>query len=67
MSGGPVVHTGLLRVLIQQLGVSGNPVVSLSQLCATGLGDSAYFYVQMIFYLNGLLASAIGLLGTYLR
>ena len=32
-----------------------------------GLGDPPYFYVHMIFALNGLVASAIALLGTYVR
>ena len=37
-------------------------------LCVTaGMGDSTYFYVHMIFALNGVVASAIALLGTYLR
>ena len=31
------------------------------------MGDPAYFYVHMIFALNGLLASGIALLGTFIR
>lgn len=31
-----------------------------------GLGDSAYFYIDAVFVLNGLLASVLFLLGAYL-
>ena len=34
---------------------------------SSGMGDPAYFYVHMIFALNGLLASGIALLGTFIR
>ena len=38
-----------------------------SILYNVGLGDPTYFYVHMIFALNGLMASSISLLGTYIR
>ena len=34
--------------------------------CSAGLGDATYFYVHVVFFLNGLLAAAMALLGTSL-
>ena len=33
---------------------------------SAGLGDSAYFYIDAVFVLNGLLASVLFVLGAYL-
>ena len=35
-------------------------------LTPTGLGDPAYFYVDFVFLINGLLASVLFVLGAYL-
>ncbi|CAI8006324.1 Probable C-mannosyltransferase DPY19L1 [Geodia barretti] len=46
----------------------GRPHVLLCIVCCSlypGMGDHMYFYVHMIFGLNGLLASGIALLGTF--
>ena len=36
-------------------------------LSDVGLGDKPYFYVSCVFALNGVMATAIFALGTYLR
>jgi hypothetical protein len=60
------------RWYLDLLGMSGMKCISITRgdgskvEACNGMGDRMYFYVHMIFGLNGLLASGIALLGTFI-